>query len=272
KGSYRSLDGAYRFRADKIIALIATLIEKRAISDRSALAMLGIKSPRTYREYRNFLEAGGFIERSVSEVAPTARLDTLWSNLLSRNYPEAINELSSVSSFGRFLSLLRVGSPMAPDDARAAGLHRESQSSYALLAELLGGAFVADEGVFGTPVDPRPNKFSDVAIDAYSHLASTDRTGRYVLTGAWLEVLATTHGIHPIHARSRLEEARSAGLLERIVEGSSPATGQRSRPIKILSESRGRLSVEEVDLYDGRFLLTTRAAVRIHIARSSHGT
>lgn len=161
----------------------------------------------------------------------------------------------------------------ALDEVRAqdAGLHRESVRAYSNLAELLGACFVFEDGIFGTPNNPPPMEFVKPALDVFTALQK--RHGEeHVLTGEWLEQLAVKHGIHPVATRERLEEARSGGLLQRYVEGSSPATGQRTRPISVLVARRGRPTIEQADLYDGRFLLTDRAAVRVRLVEGKNGS
>jgi hypothetical protein len=81
--------------------------------------------------------------------------------------------------------------------------------------------------------------------------------------------LARTHGIHPLLTRFRLEESRSAGHLERYVEGSTPDTRFTTRTFCTLETINGELTVLTASLYEGDFLMPGKGSVSLRLKRGA---
>ena len=86
-----------------------------------------------------------------------------------------------------------------------------------------------------------------------------------MLTGQWLEAMAREHGIHPVMARNRLNEAHQAGYLQRYTEGSTPETRFEKHTMSYLNLKNGIPVIENINLYQGDFLLQDRASVSLKI-------
>ena len=252
----------YSFSLDSMLRLLGVLHESGDVSDDFAKSVVRVKSVSSYREYYNFLLAGEFAEHKNKMLQKLDRLDELFMALREGNYPRISELLRRIVSFQLFLDKLVVGKALEQQES---GLGNDSFRSYGNLSEIccLGVRFV-DQGVFGTPNNPRPAEFVAPALEAYKAV----RVGEsFALTGAWLEELAIKYGIHPVRARQRLAEGHQGGYIRRFFEGSTPDTRFENRTIQILEVDLGRPVTRTINLYHGDFLVPGRASVSIKISK-----
>lgn len=258
----RRLSGSYSFSPRSLFRLLPTLAVG-SVSDSQGMEITGTKTPRSYDPYLKFLIAGNFIIRADDAVAPQPVVADLLTALRSREFSRLRTLWARVPSVGRFFDVLDRAGRVTREEAR---IRESAFSTYCTLAEVCCAGVRSGTVFHATPTDPPAKGFAVVAVQAYEAL----REGRdYVLTGAWLEHLVTTHGIHPVRSRGRLEEAAQAGHLRRYFEGSTPETRFRNRDVHVLEESNGDPSVRRVNLYYGDFLLRGRATTRIRVVRTT---
>ena len=253
--------GTYAFRLSSMLDLIETLGEGDAISDPDAMSRVRVKSSSGYGEYYNFLVAGEFATRDRGLLVKLPALDELLESMRTLEYPAMSFYLQRVPSFSSFVKKLALGVPLKRTDA---GLRPDAFRTYAGLTELAAiGVRIHERGVYGTPNNPTPAHFIEPALSAFN---AVRRGERFALTGAWLEHLATDHGVHPIHARQRLAEAHQAGYIQRFFEGSTPETRFQGSSIPCLENTVGGLTIRTTNLYYGDFLLPGQASVSIRLS------
>ncbi len=253
--------GSYKFSLPRMIGLIATLFRRRSINDADIAKALGLSSSRPADDYRGFLVAGGFVERADAALKATDKLDELWTALLACDFGKVMQLWASVPSVAAFAKLLadkRRIDPTAP-----LPIAQRALTTYVTLLEVGGAALsIPDEGVYYADADFTPADFAKNAFEVYQKLA--DENG-HASTGAWLEEMVRVHGIHPLRARARLEEARVKGFLERFTEGSTPDTRFEQHSMPVLTRREGTPEIVRVHLYHGDFLLAGRASVSLKI-------
>lgn len=262
----RDLLPAYKFSPKSMFRLIQLLVSGKPSSNAELMMALNFTHERKLAEYRGFLSSGGFISYSKNEIAKTEKLDSLWSALRSNNY-EQLGQLflnvESVKSLFDFIASHQPASSEAEWPIKDGAV-----PNYRCLLEMSGLVLqIVGEGIYATPSKPLPTGFADIAYATYLVLAR--REDQYVATGAWLEELARKHGVHPLTARNRLEEARAAGLIERYVEGSTPDTRFTGRTFSTLEFANGQLAIREVALYEGDFLLPGKGSVSLRLKKGT---
>jgi len=258
-----SLKGSYRFPLQSLLKLLSTLERKERVSDLDGMQVVNLSSAKRYAELRNFLLAGKLVTKDQKgRICKTTALDSLVASLRGQETEAALQILLNVPSFNAFVTEVSGTRPIKP--ASMVSIAQNAVKTYTSVGEICGAVIeIPDEGLYSTRISPDPASFAAFAVKAYRKLR---REEEYVLTGAWLEELARTDGIHPICARNRLSEAREAGYLERFTEGSTPETQFERHNICVLETStRGALAVRNVNLYHGDFLIPGKASVSIRI-------
>jgi hypothetical protein len=244
-----------------MIALIEALAEKGKLALAEAARILHLSEPTQLDDYRGFLASGGFVEVQGKILLKAGHLDALWAALKTPSVQEFGTQLTRVPSFGAFVIALSEGATTAHY-----GIAERALPTYIALAEASALAVaIPDERIYPTPANPRPDEFSRIALKVYSSIAKA--TDDYVLTGLWLEALAREHGIHPIVARDRLEEARIAGHIQRFTEGSTPETRYARHAISTLQIADGHPTIRRVSLFEGDFLLPGKSSVSLRLVR-----
>ena len=239
-------------------------VEASPLSNSDALSTVGVRSLKTLEQYVRFLLAGGFATRPAGYVQGTEWLTALLESMATSAFDDMKELLTRVASFQRFLSRLRVGTPVVKEES---GLRTPAFSPYCALAEACcAGVFFSDSGIFATPCNPPPDEFVAHALQAYEAVREGED---FALVGAWLEHLARETGIHPVHARQRLTEAYRGGYLSRFFEGSTPETRYEGRTLHVLHVEGGTPGIRRINLYHGDFLLPGRAAGSIRLARGA---
>ena len=258
---HAGLTGSYRFPVKSMLTLIMTFEHKDRISDREGGKIVNLETARRYLDFRNFLLAGGFAEKDRNSLRKLPRMDDL-IEALKLPSPDRIKQLfSNVPSVTAYLDELTVGKPITAEEITSVG--KAAVSTYLALSEICCAAVnIPDEGIYATPNSPRPSEFASLALSTYRALRGGDV---YVLIGKWLEELARKHGIHPIKARERLNEAREQGLLERYTEGSTPETQYERHKMVLLESNKGEPVIRRLNLYHGTFLIPEKASVSIRL-------
>jgi hypothetical protein len=130
---------------------------------------------------------------------------------------------------------------------------------------------IAQEDIFITDWnEERPlSLFADTAIQSYRNL-SVEANTEWVLTGQWLERLATEAAIHPVMAKKLVAQAREANILQVFAEGSTPDTRFDRHKIWILRSTDGSPALSRQYLYHGNLLIPGTSSVRIKIQGVHH--
>jgi hypothetical protein len=260
----KNLLPAYKFSPHTMFRLVQILLPEGPHSNGELMTSLGFTHERKLAEYRGFLSSGGFVQYSRTDITKTAKLDLFWNALRGSNYDQLSRLLLEVESIRIFFEFIRSHQPVS------AGVEwpikEGALPNYRCLLEMSGLALqIVGEGIYATPNNPLPTDFAEVAYSTYLKLAR--REDQYIATGAWLEELARSHGIHPLNARSRLEESRAAGIIERYLEGSTPDTRYVGRTFCVFEFSNGQLTTRDVALYEGDFLLPGKGGVSLRLKR-----
>lgn len=260
----RPLVGTFSVRLPSLVALLASLGGGKSISDKAGKALVGVSADRRYGDYRNFLIAANLARQAASGLTSTDEVTSLREALLVRNHSRALELFCNAPSFRAFVEGLGARRVLRATDSVPGVSMKDGFSSYAPIVEALGAGLRIGAELVWTGQTPDPGAFAEAAISAFDALRRGGET--YVLTGDWLVALGRA-GIHPEMARNLLEDAHGRALLERYVEGSSPATADKSQTMWRLESSGGQPVAVEVDLYDGGFLAIGRASVNLRIVR-----
>jgi hypothetical protein len=256
-----TLTGAYRFAVDSMISLVLAFDRRERLMDRDGMRIVGLTTGKRYADLRNFLISGSFVEKIDDGLKKRAVMDDLVESIKTLSLARLHDLLLNVPSYKAFVGELRQGAPTKPEEVKS--ISQSAVRTYVVLAEISCAALdIAGEGIFATPVNPPAREFAALALEAYRRLKNGEQ---YVLTGKWLEQLARQHGIHPIRARERLNEAREAGLLERYTEGSTPETQFELHSMEMLEKEKGAVTVRTLKLYHGDFLIPGKASVSIRL-------
>ena len=227
-----------------------------------AMSVVKVRSVSSYGEYYNFLVSGEFATRQGDALRKSERLDELFMAFRDGDYSRISGLLNRVVSLQSFLARLRVGKALGQTESE---LRKDSFRTYSNLAVICcTGVRFVEQGIFGTPNNPRPAEFVAPALEAYEAVRGGES---FALTGAWLETLAIQYGIHPVRARQRLAEGHQGGYVRRFFEGSTPDTRFENRTLPILEVEGRQPIVRTVNLYHGDFLLPGRASVGIKLSR-----
>ena len=248
-----------RFNVDRMLRLICALDDRLEMTQAEVAEALGRRGSRG-DEYRRFLQSADLVSIEAGRWRAGGLLSRLSAALRHERVDEVREILFTVPSFAAFsnrFKVLAVGSAL---DVASLG---RGAATYRVLGEMtLICASVADAGILPTPTVPDAAAFAGVAVRRFSEL---DRGDGLVATGAWLESLVRTDGIHPEVARLRLQEASEMGLLRRSTEGSTTQVRFDDRMVHVLRVRSGRPVVEPVHLYRGDYLIPGKASVSLRL-------
>jgi len=254
--------GFYRFSLSKMLVLIEQIVEKETIPEAKALELIDSTSKSQIADYGGFLLAGGFIADEAGSFLKAESTDELWRALRMSKLASLGELFQRVPSFSLFIKTIEATEP-----GEQARIPERSRSAYTSLAEIAGLAMhIPDDRIYRTANNPLPSSFADLAWRAYAELSHG--TDEFVLTGAWLEELGRHHGVHPLVARDRLQEARTSGLLERYTEGSTPETRYSRHTLDTLVVSDGVPRVRRIGLYEGDLLLPGKGSVSLKLRKA----
>ena len=252
--------GCYRFRVEDMLHLIVELGRKGKVSEEEAHRLVHVKSSSLFRDYKNFLLAANLVEVSDAALLKKDAVDVACTSLRTGNLEGLARVFLAVPSFAIYID--KLASQSVAKNASSLVVDR-CASTYLALAEICGLAYrIPNEGIFATANNPPASQFAPLAIGAYLSLAHTED---YVLTGSWLEALVRTHGIHPLRARQRLEEARVAGHLQRFTEGATPETRFETHLFHEVVWQQDAPIVATVHTYHGDFLIPGKASVSLRL-------
>jgi hypothetical protein len=263
--SERFAPKGYKFSPQRMLNLIMELAEKNHLSYNEFNSILGVET-KASRVYRRFLQSGQFIIEENETVSASNSLIALWHSISKTDLNDIQKLLNNIPSYNKFCSVIQNFRKL-PIDSKEIQLSKFSLPNYIALGEMTGAIFSIPEiGIVSTDADPNTSEFVDIAFMCYSDIASKNDTKR-VLTGEWLEFLASEFAIHPVKSRELLHKAKQEGLLDFFLEGSTPDNRFPDHTITLLELDQGKPILKKIFLYEGSFIKPGVAGVRIEIVR-----
>jgi len=261
----RTLTGAYRFSVESMVKLIMAFDRREVLRDQDGMRLVGLSTVKRYADLRNFLLAGEFVEKNDKALIKEPSIDELIDAIKVLDTLKIDSLFRRIPSYSDFIAELAKSVPKPLHDIES--IAKSAVPTYTSLAEMCCAALhIAGEGIVSTPTSPVPRDFVRFAVECYGRLRNGEP---YVLTGRWLEELAKSHGVHPVIARQRLDEAREAGLVKRYTEGSTPETQFERHQMTILEKQQGAPAVRTLNLYHGDFLIPGKASVSIRLEEAT---
>jgi hypothetical protein len=251
-----------RFNVDRLFLLIHALDTRQKLVEAKVQETLGVKSIDALDEYRRFLISGELISVKNREWKIAQRGQALATALRNEDLHTIKSILANASSFATFLKWIEnlpVGEPIGVAELK------RGATTFRILGEVTGvSALIFGEGIYATPNNPSTSEFATVALARYGEL---DQGDGLVATGAWLEALIRTNGIHPEIARNRLNDASTAKSLRRTTEGSTTDVRLDQHSIHVLRIAEGKPRVAEIHLYRGDYLIPGKSSTSLRIER-----
>lgn len=255
---------SYGFTPNKMFKLIWFICEHRKITRDEGQRTLEVTWQDEYLRYERFLSSGGLIIVEGDEVSAAPSLQRLKSALAGGDLGSALGELRAVPSYDALLRDLGARRAVQRDDP-SLPVAQKALVTYLMISEALGAVVeVRDVGIVCTDAAVDPPAFAALARTVYEKLA-LETGSEWVLTGKWLEDLATAHAVHPVVARRLLGEAREAGHIEVYFEGSTPDQRFDAHALWILVSGVDVPQLVKRPLYHGDFLVPGTAAVRLKV-------
>lgn len=249
-----------RFDCGRLIQLICTLDDRQELNQSEVMDLLNTKSPVGTNEYRRFLLAGEIITVQGTSWMGTDRLRKLSTALKDGRISEFRDALLVSPSFRRFSEIVGETAIGSPIDILP---RKRGAKTYSVLGEItLIAAPVPPAGLFPTPNVPDAAEFAGIAKRRYDEL---NRGAELVSTGAWLESLVRSDGIHPEVAKNRLDEASRRGFLQRSTEGSTTQARYSNHIIHVVRINAGIPYLKPIHLYRGDYLIEGKSSVSLRI-------
>ncbi len=253
----------YRFTPSKMLDLIGNLADKDSLTYGEVREFLSVKALRTSQRYVKFLQSGRLVTELDDRVQSTDDLKELWQAIRELNMPSIHRILAAVPSYSDFYASVRRARRLDADSEEIP-ISKYDLPKYIAIGEMAGAILsISGEEIIATDNDPDINSFASSAIDCYHEISR--RADKWILTGAWLECLASLFAIHPIRARALLKESRERGVLSFYLEGSTPDTRYQKHTMTELVIVQGKPALRRVFLYQGDFISPGTAGVRIKI-------
>ena len=261
-GAAISLEGWYKFSPSKMLKFMGALVGQPSISRSDGAKTIGVQSADTFQKYERFLRSGNLAMISNDTIRATALLKAHWPDI-ANGAPAALAVLlESVPGFRTLHQYVAKTGNTTLSDA-GSPVPRNARTNYFALGEAAGlWCSLGGEQLVATPTTPGPSDFSSLALDAYYRIRG-NKDSEWVLSGEWLELLASDSGVHPIVVRSLLQQARDRGNLRVFAEGSTPDTRFDKHRIWVLRTSNETPYIDWAYLYRGDFLTPGTASVRI---------
>ena len=251
----------HKMSVSSLFKLVEELDREQALSEPQVAGIIDSKSPRGLSEYRRFLSSGGALEVIDDTWRAKAGLRPIFAALANADaerLAEALDPMPAFAALRRALHEAPRGISFPTKEA-----FKRAEATYTTLAEItLLGAAVHNVGFFATNTRPSDEEFVPLAIAAYQSLSAE---GGWASTGQWLEALVSTHGIHPLVARTRLQSAADRGLMQRFFEGSTTDTKLDRHAIRVLAVRNGISYLKTEYLYRGDFLMPGRGGSSLRI-------
>jgi hypothetical protein len=249
-----------RFNIDKLFKLVDALDDQQAMTEDEVIKLVGARNAAGIEEYRRFLISASAVLAEAGEWRATDTTTQLAIALRSEDIPAVRYILGSAPSYAAIEQSMRdvpVGQPWDPTPFKRAA------TTYTSLADVtLLGCPIAGEGFYPTPNSPSVDEFASIALRRFNEIASGDQLAA---TGAWLEALVKSDGIHPEVARARLNDASARGLLRRLTEGSTTEVRFDNHAFQALRVRQGAPVVETVHLYRGDYLIPGKSSTSLRI-------
>jgi hypothetical protein len=253
--------GFYKFNVSTLLGLITHFDSDPKLANRQIQSIIGTLNTAQVGEYRKFLESGEMI--SVEDDTWIARepIYELMTAIRTKDFASIERTFRRTPSFRTFLDTLAAKKSFSRDDDLP--FSKRALPTYQTLAEIsCAGTPIAAEGFFATPNNPPPTEFAIAAVRRYDELAGGQPL---VPVGAWLESLVRSDGVHPLHARDRLDEATAMGMLKLVTEGSTLDTHHDSHAFRMIDIERGRPVLKVIHLYRGDFLIPGKASASLRL-------
>ena len=253
----------FNFNVEKLFQLICELDNLQEMSVADVVKSLDVKTVKTMDEYKRFLLSAGFLQIEGKIWKANNRIKELSAALRnghSENMHKCLLKAPSYEEFVRRVDQLKVGQVL---DREYFG---RSINTYRILGEIscicVEVRDKGDKGIYATSNHPATSVFAPLAIQRFVELEDGDGL---VETGAWLEALIQQDGIHPVIARSQLDQASRDGLILRSTEGSTTQIKNNDHIFHLLRVSSGLPKVEKIHLHRGDFLIPGKASVSLRI-------
>ena len=249
-----------RFNVNHLLHLVDALDNEQSLPEDRIIEVVNARNRDGLDEYRRFLGLAGLTViggRTWNAAPATQQLAIALRNEDVQSVRALLLRSPSFSLFAKRLAELGVGRNLEANE------FRRVLATYKTLGEITRlCAPIAGEGLFSTPSDPSPEGFATAALERFQEL---DQGTGLVATGAWLEALIRSDGIHPETSRSRLNDANSLHLLRRSTEGSTTEVRFDNHVIHVLRAVAGKPSVMPVHLYRGDYLIPGKSSTSIKI-------
>jgi hypothetical protein len=244
--------------------LIEELSSKHNVSKETAQIVTGLKSSTELRRYLNFLATGGFLSVDATGIHVAPALKEFWQAVSEGSGAGFLNHLRRIPSFEvlyRYVMFKRVTALEDPD----LPVSQTARNAYINLGEAaMAWLAMPGVGLVATDRTCSAEAFVHVALEAYRSLTN-EQDGEFVLTGKWLEEVARVAGMHPLVARTLLQEACARNIINLYLEGSTPDTRFEDHYMWVLLSVEGRPELRRVFLYHGDFLTPGTASVRMRL-------
>ena len=257
--------GSYSFSPEKMLTLVDELTNgTRELARTDVPNILRLKTQDEANRYIGFLLSGGLAAEQRGMIGKVALTEDLWQALVGVDLGGLLALLRRVPSFEQLYVYINSVRRTPKDDPNLP-VSKKAVGTYLRLGEAAGAWMVIpDCGIVSTPSQPSLEVFRDAAIRTYDELVGT--TGaELVLSGQWIEQLALGFSIHPVVARSALNQARDARMLSVNVEGSTPDTRFEAHRLLVLESHGMKPMFQSVSLYQGRFLWPGTSSVRLKL-------
>lgn len=251
----------YKMSLERLFKLVEALDAEQNLPEERVVAVLGIAAPAT-GDYRRFLESGNAVRIDGGGWKAGPSLKPLSVAIRNADAAEIGRSFEAFPSYIALRSKIAETAIGVPVDVASFG---RAASTFTALAEITAlGASVHGRGFFPASVMPDDEEFVQIALSAYDRLK---KEGGWVETGVWLEELVVAHGVHPLVARSRLQDVSERGLLRRITEGSTTDTKLDRHMLRTVQFRDGTPMIKTEHLYRGDFLIPGKGSSSLRIER-----
>jgi hypothetical protein len=249
-----------RLNVGTVFALVDELDNYQNMSIDHAIKVAKTKSKAALEEYRRFLVSAGFLSVDSGDWSATESASQLAIALRNEDVASLRHILSASPAYDLLqerIGSLSVGETWDPKEFTRA------LTCFRTMAEVTNIAMqIAGEGIYPTLNDASPKEFAKIALGRFADL---NRGEGLVSTGAWLESLVRSDGIHPEMARARLGEASALGFLKRSTEGSTTDTRLDNHVFQALRVADGRPVIQPIHLYRGDYLIPGKSSTSLRI-------
>ncbi len=223
---------------------------------------MGLTNQSRYNLYRNFLHSGQFIEINDNKIICTELLKLLWQSILDEDHIKFLFYLNKIPSFALLYEYIHQGKNVKHSTLP---INKNAKSNYIKLGEVASAWLnIENKTIVATDKIPDLANFASLAVEVYESIRLQEDT-EWILTGRWLEELASKYAIHPLLVRKLVKQAQEQNLVKVYAEGSTPDTRFEQHDLWIIKTSDELPQLEKVYLYHGNFLIPGTSTVRIKL-------